>query len=161
MEWILSEGRTKLTSNAETIRTNCDDMAGQEVSIAGRIMAFRSHGKSSFADIKDRTGRVQIYARRDILGDENYRRFVDLLDIGDIIGVKGKVFRTKKGEPTVEVEEVGYPVQGVAAVAGKMARAYRCRSALQAEVPGSNSQPRGSRRVRKSAAGSCRSSGAI
>ncbi|MGI6621046.1 MAG: lysine--tRNA ligase [Bacillota bacterium] len=97
-------GPFKVSGDAQTIRANCDQMAGDEVSIAGRIMAFRGHGRATFADLRDRTGRVQIYARKNVLGDENYRRFTEFLDIGDIIGITGKVFRTQKGEPTVEVE---------------------------------------------------------
>ncbi len=98
-------GPFEVTGTAEAVRLNCDEMAGEEVTIAGRIMALRSHGKSTFADLRDRTGRVQIYVRKNVLGDEGYSRFTDLLDIGDIIGVTGKVFRTQKGEPTVEVEK--------------------------------------------------------
>ncbi len=85
--------------------TGCDELSGSEVSVAGRLTAFRGHGKATFADLRDRTGRIQIHARKDVLGQDNYERFVDLLDIGDIIGVTGKVFRTKKGEPTIEVNQ--------------------------------------------------------
>lgn len=94
-----------VTSHAGEITENCDSLAGQEVKIAGRLMAFRGHGKATFADLRDRSGRIQIHARIDVLGDENYKTFEDLLDIGDIVGVRGTVFRTKRGEPTVEVKE--------------------------------------------------------
>jgi len=77
---------------------------GQEVVIAGRLMAKRGHGKASFADLQDFSGKIQIYARVDDLGTEAYDLF-KLLDIGDIIGVKGTVFRTKRGEISVNVKE--------------------------------------------------------
>ena len=75
-----------------------------EVSIAGRIMAKRGHGKASFADIMDKAGNIQIYVSVDNIGEEQYEVF-DKLDIGDIIGLKGKVFKTKKGETTISVSE--------------------------------------------------------
>ncbi|GIX05939.1 MAG: lysine--tRNA ligase [Candidatus Poribacteria bacterium] len=74
------------------------------VRIAGRIMTRRIHGGSSFAHLQDETGRIQIYLRRNVLGQEDYETFRRLLDIGDILGVEGKVFRTRTGELTVEVE---------------------------------------------------------
>ena len=70
------------------------------VSVAGRIMAIRRMGKASFCHIKDQTGRIQIYLKQDDIGDQLYRIF-KLLDIGDIIGVRGYVFRTKTGEITI------------------------------------------------------------
>lgn len=97
--------RYQVTSSAGQVSGECDQVMGQTVRIAGRIMAFRGHGKATFADLHDRTGRIQIHARTDLLGEENYRQFCDLLDLGDILGVEGVVFRTKRGEPTVEVRE--------------------------------------------------------
>ncbi len=96
--------RYEATSTAQEISSNCEVMLGKEVSIAGRLMSFRGHGKATFADLRDRTGRVQIYARLDVLGEADYKNFRDILDIGDIVGVAGNVFRTKKGEPTVEIK---------------------------------------------------------
>ena len=92
----------EVTSKASVIAEKCDEMAGREVKLAGRVMALRGHGKATFADLRDRSGRVQIHARVDVLGVEAYKDFEDLVDIGDIIGVEGAVFRTKRGEPTVE-----------------------------------------------------------
>lgn len=94
--------RFEVTSDAETVRTRCDEMTGQEVSVAGRLMAIRGHGKAMFLDLHDRTGRIQLHARVDVLGEESYKDIASL-DIGDIVGVRGPVFRTKRGEPTVEV----------------------------------------------------------
>jgi lysyl-tRNA synthetase class 2 len=75
-----------------------------ETDIAGRIMLYRDFGKACFATIKDNKGTIQVYARKDILGEEKFAYF-KLIDIGDIIGAKGKVFRTHKGEITVLIEE--------------------------------------------------------
>jgi len=75
-----------------------------EVSIAGRLMAIRGHGKASFAVLMDLSGKIQIYFKLDVLGEEKYKEF-KLLDIGDIIGVRGVVFRTRRGELTVRVDD--------------------------------------------------------
>lgn len=75
-----------------------------KTTIAGRIMLVRDFGKALFATIKDSKGNIQVYARKDILGDEKYEIF-KLLDMGDMAGVSGKVFKTHKGEITVMVEE--------------------------------------------------------
>ncbi|MGB9612635.1 MAG: lysine--tRNA ligase [Candidatus Margulisiibacteriota bacterium] len=74
----------------------------EEVSTAGRLILKRGHGKASFAHIQDQTGKIQIYGKIDVLGPENYALF-QKLDLGDIIGVKGKVFRTKTGEITIRI----------------------------------------------------------
>jgi lysyl-tRNA synthetase class 2 len=76
----------------------------EEVSLAGRVMTKRGHGKASFAHLQDETGRVQIYAKQDIIGKEKYEIYRKL-DMGDFIGVKGHVFRTKTGEITVRVAD--------------------------------------------------------
>ena len=76
---------------------------GAPVAIAGRVTAHRDMGKSQFMDLKDTTGRVQIYAQKNVLGDAGYDIFKHL-DMGDFIGVKGTMFRTKTGEPSVKVE---------------------------------------------------------
>ncbi len=81
-----------------------DFKEGLQVALAGRLMALRRHGKSAFGDLTDATGKMQIYVRKDSLGEDNFSAF-ELLDIGDIIGVKGTLFRTKTGEPTVVVTE--------------------------------------------------------
>ncbi|HEU5071306.1 MAG TPA: amino acid--tRNA ligase-related protein [Verrucomicrobiae bacterium] len=73
------------------------------MAVAGRITAHRDMGKSQFMDLKDTSGRVQIYAQKNVLGDEQYDVFKHL-DMGDFIGVKGTMFRTKTGEPSVKVE---------------------------------------------------------
>ncbi|MFH0839077.1 MAG: lysine--tRNA ligase [Candidatus Omnitrophota bacterium] len=77
---------------------------GIKVSIAGRMTAVRSHGKSVFFDLKDETGRIQAYIKLDLIGEKNFEIF-NSLDIGDILGVTGEVFKTRTGEPTVKVDE--------------------------------------------------------
>jgi lysyl-tRNA synthetase class 2 len=73
------------------------------VSLAGRVMALRDHGKSCFADLRDQSGQIQLYARADVLGGQ-YAAFTDL-DVGDFIGVTGELFRTRKGELSVAVKQ--------------------------------------------------------
>jgi len=81
-----------------------DNAEGPQVRVAGRIMAQRSMGKATFVDLRDGSGKIQAYFRRDTLGDEKYQHLHDF-DIGDFVGVSGKIFRTKSGEVTVEVSE--------------------------------------------------------
>lgn len=101
--------RYDVTDNSKNIIDNFKDPESEEekeksksilVSVAGRIMAIRKMGKATFCHIKDDTGKIQIYIRKDDVGEEAYNVF-KLLDIGDIIGVKGFVFRTKTGEVSV------------------------------------------------------------
>lgn len=91
--------------HALEIKDNFAHWEGQEVKVAGRIMSLRRHGKASFADLQDQSGRIQLYVRQDMLGEEDYE-FFGKLDLGDVIGVRGKVFRTKRGEISVDVEEL-------------------------------------------------------
>ncbi len=81
------------------------DRTTAEVALAGRLMVKRLHGGSAFADLQDGAGRIQLFASRDILGPEAFELFSGL-DPGDVIGVKGPMFRTRRGEPTVEVHSV-------------------------------------------------------
>jgi len=76
---------------------------GPHVSVAGRLVAWRAHGKTAFAHLSDESGRIQLYFRRDTLGDDTWS-LVELLDIGDVIGVEGQLFRTRTGEVTVRAE---------------------------------------------------------
>ncbi|MBR6741052.1 MAG: lysine--tRNA ligase [Clostridia bacterium] len=89
---------------ATDVTDNCDALEGKEVSVAGRIIAYRGKGKVAFVDILDRSGKVQLYVKNDDIGEENFARFKKL-DIGDIIGVKGFVFRTRMGEPSIHARE--------------------------------------------------------
>jgi len=76
-----------------------------EVSLAGRITAMRLMGKRAFIDLRDGTGKIQADLRQDVLGDKSYQAFVDLVDIGDFVGVSGTLFRTRSGEITVQVRQ--------------------------------------------------------
>lgn len=78
----------------------------EEVVIAGRMMSRREHGKAAFCHIQDRSGRIQIYLRKDDLGQEGFDRFSRFMDIGDFLGIKGKTFRTRTEELTVWAREV-------------------------------------------------------
>ena len=94
-----------VTAHSKDIKDNFDAMEDQEVSCAGRIMAFRNMGKASFIDIQDKQGRIQCYVRRDAIGEEEYSWFKGY-DIGDIVGVEGTVFRTKHGEVSIKTEKI-------------------------------------------------------
>ena len=98
--------RFEVTYHAQDIRDKFDELEGEEdgpkVRLAGRLMAKRGHGKASFAELMDMSGRMQIYFKYDVLGEEKYSQF-RLLDIGDIIGIEGRVFKTQRGEITVIV----------------------------------------------------------
>ncbi len=93
-----------VTHRSKEILDNYPELEGKDVSIAGRIMSLRRMGRASFAHIMDFEGKIQIYLKKDDLGD-TYDIF-KLLDIGDIIGVKGFVFKTKTGETTIHVKEL-------------------------------------------------------
>ena len=90
------------THHAPEIKEHFEELEGKEVSIAGRMMSKRVMGKASFANVQDRFGNIQIYVARDSIGEEPYKAFKKM-DIGDIVGVKGTVFRTKMGEISVHV----------------------------------------------------------
>ncbi|MBC8587957.1 lysine--tRNA ligase [Paratissierella segnis] len=93
------------THHSTSIKENFEELDGQKVAVAGRIMSRRGHGKVSFIDIQDEEGRIQIFAKQDLLGEEEYKD-VSVLDIGDIIGVNGEVFKTKSGEISIRAEKV-------------------------------------------------------
>lgn len=97
--------RYKRTHFSASIMADFDDENPVDVSIAGRIKSKRVMGKASFAHLEDKLGTIQMYARRDTLGEEKYSLF-KTFDLGDIIGVAGKTFRTRQGEITVEVHDV-------------------------------------------------------
>ena len=94
-----------VTHHTQDIKDNFDALEGSEVSVGGRLMSKRGMGKVSFCDLQDKTGRIQIYARKDEMDEDNYNRFKKY-DIGDIVGVKGEVFRTQRGEMSVRAREI-------------------------------------------------------
>ena len=93
------------STNFIAIREKFDEYEGKKVTIAGRLMSKRRMGKVGFGDLMDRDSRIQIFAKNDLLGDEQYDRFKKL-DIGDIIGVTGEVFKTETGEMSVRLEKI-------------------------------------------------------
>lgn len=98
-------GRYEQTHHAAEIVAGYARLENQTVAVAGRMMAKRAMGKASFAHIQDLSGQIQVYIRRDDVGEEAYDLFKSL-DLGDIIGVKGKVFTTKTGEISIHGEEL-------------------------------------------------------
>ncbi|NLM03599.1 MAG: lysine--tRNA ligase [Clostridiales bacterium] len=97
--------KVHVSHHSKEIIENFDEMEGQKITIAGRIMAKRGHGKTSFINIQDRDGRIQGYVRKDAIGEEDYELFKDF-DIGDIIELTGTVFKTQKGEISIRAEKV-------------------------------------------------------
>ena len=93
------------THTAADVTDRFEELEGQEVSVAGRLMSKRGMGKVSFCDLQDKSGRVQLYVRKDLIGEEEYSWFKKC-DIGDIVGVKGEVFKTEKGQISVRASEV-------------------------------------------------------
>ena len=94
-----------VTAHSMDIKDNFDAMEDQEVSCAGRIMAFRRMGKMAFIDIQDKQGRIQGVVKKDDIGSEEYDWF-KTYDIGDIVGVEGIVFKTKAGEISIQVKKL-------------------------------------------------------
>ena len=92
-------------AHSQEIKDNFETMEGKKVSIAGRIMSKRVMGKASFCNVQDLQGNIQSYVARDCVGEEAYKDFKKM-DIGDIVGIKGEVFRTKMGEISIHAEEV-------------------------------------------------------
>ncbi len=83
------------------------EAAGTVVKVAGRLLAIRGHGKTCFMDLQDKTGKIQLYVRKDEMGEDAYS-VVKLLDIGDIVGVEGPVFKTHMGEPSIRVQKLEF-----------------------------------------------------
>lgn len=93
------------TYYSNEIKENFEQIEGSQVKVAGRIMSKRGHGKVSFIDLRDSEGKIQLFVKKDALGDEEYEVF-KLYDIGDIVGVEGEVFKTKTKEISIKVSKV-------------------------------------------------------
>ena len=95
------------THRAADISAQFDELSEKEteVKMAGRIMAIRGHGKTCFMDMQDKTGRIQVYVRKDVIGEENYA-LIKLMDIGDTVGITGTAFRTHMGELSIKANSV-------------------------------------------------------
>ena len=99
--------QTKFTvsAHAQEIKDHFEEMEGQPVTIAGRLMSKRGMGKVSFCDLQDKSGRIQLYARKDEMDEADYNEFKKY-DIGDLVGVEGEVFHTQRGEMSVRCKQV-------------------------------------------------------
>ena len=100
--------RFQRTHTAQEALDRFDELAASQetVRLAGRILTVRKMGKAAFAHIEDASGRIQLYLRLNILGEESYSTVVDLYDLGDIVGAEGTLFRTRTGEATLEVQRI-------------------------------------------------------
>ena len=94
-----------VSADSQQIKDNFDALEGTRVTIAGRMMSKRGMGKVSFCDIQDKAGRIQLYARKDEMDEDDYNRFKKY-DIGDIVGIDGEVFRTQRGEMSVRAKKI-------------------------------------------------------
>lgn len=99
------ETKYSVTHHSQEIKDNFDELEEKEVSIAGRVMSKRVMGKASFCNVQDKDGGIQCYVARDNVGEDSYKDFKKM-DIGDIVGVKGTVFKTKTGEISIHVTSV-------------------------------------------------------
>ncbi len=113
LEKLTAEGKnpyekTKfvVSGNSRSVKEDFDSLEGKEVCLAGRLMSRRIMGKASFSHISDREGLIQIYVRRDDVGEDDYASFKKDYDIGDIVGVKGFVFKTQTGEISVHCTHI-------------------------------------------------------
>ena len=95
-----------VTENSLSVKENFEKLEGKTVSLAGRLMSRRIMGKASFSHISDRDGQIQIYVRRDDVGEEDYASFKKDYDIGDIVGIKGFVFKTQTGEISIHCQHI-------------------------------------------------------
>ena len=96
----------EVTAHSSDILEHFEEIEGKTFSIAGRLMSKRVMGKASFCHLQDRDGQIQIYVRRDDIGDEGYAFFKRMIDVGDIVGAKGFVFKTQKGEVSLHLESI-------------------------------------------------------
>lgn len=94
------------THSSAAVKENFAELEGKEVSLAGRLMSRRIMGKASFSHLQDREGQIQIYVRRDDVGEEDYAAYKKDYDIGDIIGIRGYVFKTQTGEISVHCSHI-------------------------------------------------------
>lgn len=99
-------GRIRPTHRSQDVRRDFEALQGSDAALAGRLMTFRRQGRVAFADLQDRDGRLQIFARSDALGSEGFARFLQF-ETGDWIGVEGTVMRTRTGEISLEARRVG------------------------------------------------------
>ena len=107
-----------VTHHSSDIKDNFDELDGKEVSVAGRMMSKRIMGKASFCHVQDLKGTIQCYIARDAVGEDEYAKFKKM-DIGDIVGIRGKVFKTKTGETSVHADDVTLLSKSLQVLPGK------------------------------------------
>lgn len=98
----------RVTALSDELTSRYSELEGHDVRVAGRVTAIRRHGRAAFFDLRDRAGRIQVHLREDRLGEALYRLLEDGLDLGDIVGVEGTLFKTRRGEVTVEASQVTF-----------------------------------------------------
>lgn len=100
-------GKAKRTHRIKDVLSDFNDIkkSEEQLIVDGRIRSFRHHGKSAFLDIEDGTGKIQIYLKEDRLGELAYKFFLDNFDVGDFVEIRGTLFKTKRGEKTIEVDD--------------------------------------------------------
>ena len=131
-----------VTNFSTDITEHFDEMEGQIVTIAGRLMSKRGMGKVSFCDLQDKKGRVQLYVRRDLVGDDEYAWFKKY-DTGDIVGVTGEVFKTEKGQISVRASKVTLLSKALQPLPEKFHGLTDHGDPLPPALCGSDRQPRG------------------
>ena len=122
--------------HSQEIKEHFEELEGKQVSIAGRMMSKRVMGKASFCNVQDLQGNIQSYVARDSVGEEAYKDFKKF-DVGDVIGIKGEVFRTKTGEMSIHAAEITL-LSKSADPPGEVPWADEYRSALPSEICGSD-----------------------
>ena len=122
--------------HSQEIKEHFEELEGKQVSIAGRMMSKRVMGKASFCNVQDLQGNIQSYVARDSVGEEAYKDFKKF-DVGDVIGIKGEVFRTKTGEMSIHAAEITLLSKSLQILPEKF-RADEYRSALPSEICGSD-----------------------
>ena len=124
-----------VTHHSAEIKDDFDALEGKEVVVAGRMMSKRVMGKASFCNVQDLKGGIQCYVARDAVGEDSYKDFKKF-DIGDVIGVRGEVFKTKTGEISIHAA-----LEEPAGAAGEVPRPDEHRYALPPEIRRSHREP--------------------
>lgn len=136
-----AQTKFEFTSNSAEIKKNFEQMEGKEVSVSGRLMTKRGMGKVMFCDLQDAAGRIQIYLKIDEMDEATFER-CRKLDIGDIVGVHGDVFRTQRGEISGARARGRPACQGSAAAAGQVPWPDESRDPLSPALCGPHREPR-------------------
>lgn len=122
-----------VTHHSADIKADFDNLDGKEVSVAGRLMSKRIMGKASFCNVQDLKGSIQSYVARDCIGEDEYKAFKKM-DIGDIVNIKGTVFKTKTGEISIHATQVVLLSKSLQVLPRKVPRTYQYRYPLPPEI---------------------------